>query len=57
MTSFRCGIYNMAQMNLSTKQKQTQGHREYTCGCQWGQGGIGMDWEFGISRCILLHLE
>ena len=23
-------------MNLSTKQKQTQGHREQTCGCQEG---------------------
>ena len=31
----------MAQMNLSTKQKQTHGHREQTWGC-WG-GGSGMD--------------
>ena len=23
-------------MNLSTKQKQTQGHRQQTCGCQGG---------------------
>ena len=30
------GIQIMAQMNLSTKQKQTQGHREQTCGCQVG---------------------
>ena len=22
-----------------------------------GRGGSGMDWEFGISRCKLLHLE
>ena len=22
-----------------------------------GRGGNGMDWEFGVSRCKLLHLE
>ena len=43
----------MAQMNLSTKQKQTHRHRDQTCGCQWG----GMDWESGISRCKLLYRE
>ena len=26
-----------------------------SCGCQ-GAGG-GMDWEFGVSRCKLLHIE
>ena len=42
MTSFRCGIYNMAQMNLSTKQKQTQrpGEQPYVC-----QGGMGKEWD------------
>ena len=25
-------------MNISTKQKQTQRHREQTCGCQGGGG-------------------
>ena len=47
----------MAQMNLSTKQKQTHRHREQTCGCQ-GEGGRvrrGMDWEFGVGRCKLLQ--
>jgi len=44
----------MAQMNLSTKQKQTHRHRGQTCGCQ---GGGGRKWEFGISRFDLLHLE
>ena len=44
-------------MNLSTEKKQTHGHREHTCGCQGGEGGSGMDWEFGVSRCRLLHLE
>ena len=45
----------MAQMNLSTKQKQTHEHREQTHGCQ--EGGGGMDGEFGVSRCKLLHLD
>ena len=43
MVSLICGISNMAQMNLSTKQKAT--HREQTCGCQggggWGRNGVG----------------
>ena len=30
-------------------------HREQTCGCQEGGGGGGKDWEFGLSRCTLLH--
>ena len=47
----------MAQMNLSTEQKQTHGHREQTCGCQRGGGGSGMDGEFGVSRCQLLYFE
>ena len=42
-------------MNLSTKQEQTHRHREQTCGCQ--REGGGMDWEFGVSRCKLLHIE
>ena len=47
------------KMNLSTKQKQTHRHREQTCGCQGGGGGgrSGMNREFGVSRCKLLHLE
>ena len=45
----------MTQQNLSTKQKQTQGHREQNCGCQGGGGG--MDWECGVGRCTPLHLE
>ena len=43
-------------MNLSTKQKQIHRHREQTCGCQgWGREGV--DEEFGVGRCQLLHLE
>ena len=43
MISLICGIQNMTQVNLSTKQKQTHRHREQTCGCQgWGQGKDGL---------------
>ena len=44
-------------MNLSTAKKQTHGLGEQTCGCQGGGGGSGTDWEFGDSKCKLLHLE
>ena len=44
-------------MNLSGKQKQTHRYREQTCGCQGGGWGTGKDWEFGVSRCKLLHTE
>ena len=47
----------MAQINLSTEKKQTHGLGEQICGCQGGWGRSGMDWEFGFSRCKLLHLE
>ena len=30
---------------------------EQTCGCRGGGGGSGMDWESGVNRCQLLHLE
>ena len=39
----------MAQPNLSTEKKQTQGHGEQTCG--WRRGEREMDWEFGVSSC------
>ena len=35
-------LQNMTQMNLSTKQKQTHGHREQTCACQ--VGGVSGGW-------------
>ena len=47
----------MAQMNLSTEKKDT--HRQI-CGCQEGGEGRGrreMDWDLGVGRCKLLHLE
>ena len=56
--------YNPCMQNLkhklTMKQNQTHRHREKTCGSQGGGGGDGggvMDWEFGISRCKLLHTE
>ena len=44
-------------MNTSTEKKQTHELGEQTCGCQWGGGENGTDWEFVVSRCKLLHLE
>ena len=48
---------NMAQVNLSTEQKQLHRHGEQTCGCQGGEEGSRMDWEFGVNRQKLLHTE
>ena len=55
MISPICGISNMSQMNLSTKEKQAHRHGEQNCACQGG--GSGMGWEFGVSICKVLHLE
>ena len=46
-----------AQVNLSTRQKQTHRHRDQTCGCQGGGVEGEMHWEFGTGRCKLLYLE
>ena len=47
-------------MNRSTKQKQTQGHREQSSGYQgrggWG-AGVGLTGSLGLVGCKLLHLE
>ena len=34
-------------LNMTQTMKQTQRHREQTCGCQEGRGGEGMEWQFG----------
>ena len=48
----------MAQINLSTKQKETHGDQTYGCqGGRVGAGRGGMEWEFGIGRYKLSHLE
>ena len=44
-------------MNLSTRQKQTHRYRADFYLVGGSRGGKGMDWEFGVSRCKLLHLE
>ena len=44
-------------MNPSTEQKQTYRNGEQTCSYQEKGGGSGMDWEFGVGRDKLLHLE
>ena len=51
------GISYMAQMNLFMEKKQIHAHGEQACDCKGGGGGSGMDWEFGFSRCKMLHLE
>ena len=38
------------------KQKQTQGHREQTCGGHGKGGWRGNSWEFGISRCKQVYI-
>ena len=45
----------MTQMNLPPKQKQTRRHREQTVVVKV-VGGVGMDWEFGISRYKLVSI-
>ena len=37
------GIYNMTQINLSTKKKQTHRHKEQTCGYH-GREEVGEGW-------------
>ena len=44
-------------MNLSMKHNQTHRPGEQTRGCQGGNVGGGMDWEFRVSRCKLLYIE
>ena len=46
-------------MNISTQQKQTHRHRTdlWLPGMGRGAGRRGMDWDFGVGRCRLLHLE
>ena len=56
MISLLHGIENVAQMNLSAKQKPTHRHGEQTCGCPGGEGRSRVDGEFGVGRCKLLHL-
>ena len=45
------------RFDTSTKQKQIHRHREQICGCQGEGEGSEINWEFGVSRCKLLHLD
>ena len=45
-------------MNPSTKQKQTHRYGDNRLAVTKRKGGgRGMDWEFGVGRCKVLHLE
>ena len=46
----------MAQMNLSTEKKIMDLENRPVV-AKGGGGGNAMDWEFGVRRCKLLHLE
>ena len=54
MISLMSGLLNMAQMNLSTEQKQNDRYRDRLVVAK-GVGWSGRDWEFVVSRCK--HLE
>ena len=43
-------------MNLTMKQRQTHRREKQTHSCQRRRGREEMDWEFGVSRCKLLHI-
>ena len=45
----------MTQMNLSRKQTESQTQRPQTCGYEGSRDAEGMEWEFGVIRCTLLH--
>ena len=46
----------MAQMNLSTEHRLTDMENRLVVAKAEGEGS-GVDWEFGVGRCKLLHLE
>ena len=53
--SLTCGIYNMAQMKLSTKRERLTEIENSLVVAKVEGGRNGMGWEFVISRCTLLH--
>ena len=46
----------MVQMNLSTEKKLMDLENRLVVANGWREGS-GMDWEFGVNRRKLLHLE
>ena len=49
--------YKICNKWYTHKTETDHGHGIQTCICQGGREGSGMDWEFGMSRCKILHLE
>ena len=47
----------MAQMTHLENRNRSEQNMEDRLVFARGLGGSGMDWEFGVSRCKLLHLE
>ena len=47
----------MVEMNLAIEQRQTHRHGERIVVAKGQRRSSGMDWEFGVGRCKLLHLE
>ena len=46
----------MTQMKLSTEKKRMDLENRLVV-AKGDEGGSGMDWESGVNRCKLLHLE
>ena len=55
LTLLTCGIYNMTQRNLFTKDTLTHRHGEQTCGCQGEEGWGEKGGEFGAGRYKLSY--
>ena len=51
-----CGIKKMVQMNLFTKQKQSQRHRKQTYS-YWGEKREGINQEVGTDMFTLLNIK
>ena len=47
--------YHLTSIKMAIIKKIRE--KEHICGCQGGGGGSGVDWEFRVNRCKLLHLE
>ena len=55
MISHISGILYTAQLNLSTEKKFTDLENRLVVVKR--DGGSGMDWNLGVNKCRLLHLE
>ena len=57
MISLICGIENRTQMHQFTEQRETHRYENGVVVTKGEKGGREVDWELGVSRCELLHLE